>query len=446
MSARRSVRSLALGILIRVERDRAHAAPLLDARGAALDPRDRDLLRALVKRTLREAIRLDHVLQRLVDRPVAGLDVAVRAALRLGAAQLLLFDRIPPHAAVAETVDAAKEIAPQAAGLVNAVLRRLARDEERPGRVVLPAGADPLARLALESAHPEWLVRRWVARFGERRAREALAADERDSAVDLLLDPRFGSEEELAASLAASGLAIERSGWAPLAATIVAGEPSADARIASGAIAVVDAAAQAIVELLPAAEVVVDLAAAPGGKTRAILARGKARRVLALERHLTRARRLARNLALGRRGGEARVVIGDAARPPLPRGRFASVLLDAPCSGTGTLRKNPEIRLRLDEPEIAACAARQLPLLEGAVDLLAPGGVLVYATCSLEREENEGVVEAILSRRNDIERRRPDAARLPEELARAVGNDGVVRILPSATTDGFTASILARVR
>ena len=125
----RSVRSLALGILIRVERDRAHAAPLLDARGAPLPQRDRDLLRAVVKGVLRNAIRLDHVLSRHVDRPLEELDFPVLAALRLGAAQLLLLDRIPSHAAVSETVAAVKEIAPRGAGLVNAVLRKVAAAE-----------------------------------------------------------------------------------------------------------------------------------------------------------------------------------------------------------------------------------------------------------------------------------------------------------------------------
>ena len=156
----RSVRSLALGILIRVERDRAHAAPLLDVRGAHLPQRDRDLLRALVKGTLRNALRLDHVVARHLDRPVEELDVEVRAALRLGAAQLLLLDRVPAHAAVSETVAAAKEIAPRGAGLVNAVLRKVAAKEERPGVVRMPDG-DPLGRLAVESSHPAWLVRRW---------------------------------------------------------------------------------------------------------------------------------------------------------------------------------------------------------------------------------------------------------------------------------------------
>ncbi len=440
----RSVRSLALGILIRVEREDAHAAPLLDARSAALPPRDRDLLRALVKKTLRGALRLDHVLARHLDGPVGALDVPVRAALRLGATQLLLMDRIPAHAAVAETVSAAKEVAPRAAGLVNAVLRRVAAKEERPGRVVLPAGSDPLGRLALETSHPEWLVRRWAGLLGEEAARRALAADDEDSPLDLLADPRLGGLEEIEAGLRASGVETVRSPWAPLALTVTSGDAAREPRVASGAIAVVDAAAQAMVEAVPPAEVVIDLAAAPGGKTRTLLARGIARKVVALERTPSRARRLASNLRAAGRRAEAVVLLADATRPPLPRGAFASVLLDAPCSGTGTLRKNPEIRLRLREEDLARFAAAQRALLHAGLDLLAPGGTLVWVTCSLEPEENEHVVDAVLSGRPACARVAPDPGRLPAPAAACLSPSGVVRVPPGATNDGFSLITIRR--
>ena len=154
----RSAREIALGILLRVDKG-AHAAPLLDARGRELDGRDRDFLRALVKKTLRGAIRLDHVLERHLSQPAASLDPPVLAALRLGAAQLLLMDRVPAHAAVGETVAALRAFAPKAAGLVNAVLRRVAAQEKRPGPVHASPRRGPGRRLALETSHPGWLVR-----------------------------------------------------------------------------------------------------------------------------------------------------------------------------------------------------------------------------------------------------------------------------------------------
>jgi 16S rRNA (cytosine967-C5)-methyltransferase len=441
----RSVRSLALGILIRVERDRAHAAPLLDARGISLPPRDRDLLRALVKGVLRNAIRLDHVVARHLDRPVEMLDIPVRAALRLGAAQLLLLDRVPPHAAVSETVAAVKEIAPRGAGLVNAVLRKVAANEERPGVVRLP-DADPLDRLVVETSHPSWLVRRWAERFGCEAAAGVLAADNADSPVDLLADPLVGSREEVRAILARDGVRTTPSDWAPLALTVEEGDAIGHPLVRSGRLAVVDAAAQALVELVPASAVVVDLTASPGGKTRTLLARGKARRVIALERQGARVLRLARNLSDGLRRGEVLVVRADAARPPLPRGRFESILLDAPCSGTGTLRKNPEIRSRLRREDFGPLASLQRELLRSALDLLSPGGTVTWMTCSLEPEENEDVVDAILAERTDAIRLPAKEMPLPAALIPWSRPDGLVRVLPGPENDGFSALTVKRIR
>ncbi len=444
MAEPRSVRELALGVLVRVARDRAHAAPLVDARGRNLPPRDRDLLRALVKKTLRGALRLDHVLSRHLRQAPESLDPPVLAALRLGAAQLLLMDRIPAHAAVGETVAAAQRFAPKAAGLVNAVLRQVAEKEARPGAVVLPAGADPVLRLALETSHPEWLVARWVAAFGASAAGAALAADEEDAPIDLLADPRAGTLDEIVARLAADGVETVRSPWAPLALTVTGGAAAAHPLVSSGVLAVIDVAAQAMVELVPVSDIVADLAAAPGGKTRALLATGRARRVVALERTKSRARRLAANLAAAGRREEALVVRADAGRAPLPRSRFASVLLDAPCSGTGTLRKNPEIRLRLRPEDLAGFAETQRRLLAAGLDLVAPGGTLVYVTCSLEREENEDVVEALLGARPDFARVVPDTVGLPVPLVAALAPDGTVRVLPGVTHDGFSATVLRK--
>ncbi|MFI5181380.1 MAG: RsmB/NOP family class I SAM-dependent RNA methyltransferase, partial [Thermoanaerobaculia bacterium] len=398
----------------------------------------------LVKRTLRGAIRLDHVLARSSDRPVASLDTGVRAALRLGAAQLLLFDRIPKHAAVAETVAAVAEIAPRGAGLVNAVLRRVASSEERPGRVSLPADADAASRLALETSHPAWLVRRWLSDLGEAAARAALEADEADAPMDLLADPRLGEVETIREELHAAGVETRRSPWAPLALTVLGGDAAAHPLVRSGALAVVDAAAQATVEALPPSDLVLDLAAAPGGKTRTLLARGLARRVIALERTATRASRLAANLEASGRRVEVLVVQADSTRPPLPPARFDSVLLDAPCSGTGTLRKNPEIRLRLREEDLSGFAARQRALFATALPLLSPGGTLAYVTCSLEPEENEAVADAVLREAPGFLRVRPDPDRLPPPLAACLRPTGLIRVPPGETNDGFSLLVVRR--
>ncbi len=437
-------RAAALDVLVRVERDRAHAAPLVDARARRMPPREGALLRALVRTTLRHALRLDHVLARSLDRPVASLEAPVRAALRLGAAQLLLMDRVPPHAAVGETVAALKAAAPRAAGLANAVLRRVAATEERPGRVDLGPGAGPIERLSVETSHPLWLVRRWVDLLGEPAARAALEADNADTPVEVLLDPRGEPAADVVARLAAEGLPLEKVAWAPLAYRVAGREAGAHPAIRSGAVAVVDSAAQAMAELVPPADVVVDLAAAPGGKTRCLLATGRARRVVALERHPRRAFRLASNLSSAGRRDEVLAVVADAGRPPLARGRAASVLLDAPCSGTGTLRKSPEIRWRLRPEDLRGFAEVQERLLDAALDLCAPGGTVVYVTCSLEPEENEEVVARVLGRRADAFRARPDAGSLPDPLGAAERGTGLFRVAPGPWNDGFTASVLRR--
>lgn len=443
MTAPVSVRALAVEVLVRVERDRAFAAPLLAAREPALPPRDRPLLRTLVRTVLRNRSLLDHVVSRSLSRPLEGLDADVRAALRTGAAQLLFLDRIPPHAAVGETVEVVRVRSPRAAGLVNAVLRRVAA-EGRPARVVLPAGTDPLARLALETSHPEWLVRRWVADLGRTAAEAALREDDADTPVDVLLDPRGEDVAALRERLASEGLEGEPSPWAPLALTLSSAAAGSHPAIASGRVAVVDVAAQAMCELVEPADVVVDLAAAPGGKTRTLLARGRARRVVALERNPTRSRRLAAAVVAAGREGEVLVVRADSARPPLPRGAFRSVLLDAPCSGTGTLRKNPEIRWRLTPADLPALARAQRALLHAALDLCAPGGRVTWVTCSLEPEENEEVVGAVLSERGDASPAAPDASALPAPLRAALRQDGFFRVPPGASNDGFSAIVLRK--
>ncbi len=438
-----SVRALAVEVLVRVERDRAFAAPLLAAKETGLAPRDRPLLRTIVRTVLRNRSLLDHVLSRSLSRPLDGLDPDVRAALRAGAAQLLLLDRIPAHAAVGETVEVVRVRSPRASGLVNAVLRRVASGE-RPPRVVLPRGTDPLARLAVETSHPEWLVRRWVADLGLEAAEAAFRADDADAPVDVLLDPRGEDPGLLRERLREEGLVGETSLWAPLALTLSSAAAGSHPAITSGRLAVVDVAAQAMCELVEPADVVVDLAAAPGGKTRTLLARGRAQRVIALERNSTRARRLAAAVAAAGRGTQVLVVRADSARPPLPRGAFRSVLLDAPCSGTGTLRKNPEIRWRLTPDDLPALACVQRALLHAALDLCAPGGSVTWVTCSLEPEENEAVVGAVLGERSDAALASPDASALPAPLAAARRPDGFFRVPPGVSNDGFSAAVLRR--
>ncbi|HKD16450.1 MAG TPA: RsmB/NOP family class I SAM-dependent RNA methyltransferase, partial [Thermoanaerobaculia bacterium] len=247
------------------------------------------------------------------------------------------------------------------------------------------------------------------------------------------------SREEAAAELAREGVETRPSSTAALALIVRSGNPFRTRAFGRGAFSIQDVGSQILPLLLPEGALLVDLAAAPGGKSISAIVHERASSALALDRSPARLRLVADNV---RRLGfpEIRPVAGDVTAPPLPSGRFDRVLLDAPCSGTGTLRKNPEIRYRVTPEAIDRLARVQEDALVAAAGLLAPGGFLLYSTCSLEEEENERVVERTLGRVPELERA-PIAA--PPGLAELV--EGVrLRLFPDAETDGFTAHLLRR--
>jgi len=425
----------AVGILRDVLERGAEAGPLLAARGSDLSPADRDLLRELVLGVLRRRSALDAELASVARAPLARLTADLREILEVALYQIRHLDRVPGYAAVDEAVRHARRSGGERAGkLVNAVLRKLA---DRPPRERSP-GAAP-EELARETSHPEFLVRRWVERFGREVACRILDADNRPSGIDLLVNPRKTDRPALAAALGAEGVVTEPSEISPLGLSVVSGNPLRSPLLAEGHFTVQDVGAQALSLLLPPGDLLVDLAAAPGGKSFAALAFGRARRTASLDRSPARLRRFAGNAArLGM--PEAGAVAADFGAPPLPPGRFDRVLLDAPCSGTGTLRKIPEIRYRVSPAGIAKLAGEQVRALSAAAALLAPGGYLLYATCSLEEEENERVVAKVLRATPGLSPTpidAPDALRPFVEGAR-------FRLLPDARTDGFTAHLLRR--
>lgn len=431
-----AVRVRAVEILRRAIRG-AEVPPLIAAREGELTPADRDLLREIVYGVLRHRAVLDAELASASHAPLSRLEGDLREILEVALYQLRRLDRVPAYAAVDEAVRQARASGGERAGkLVNAVLRKLAsRPAPPPGPATNPAD------LARQTSHPEFLVRRWIDRFGRDAACRVLDADNAPSAIDLLANPRRTDRETLQQALAAEGVVTEASDVSPLGLTVVAGNPLGSALLAAGHFTVQDVGAQALALLLPPGDLLVDLAAAPGGKTFAALALGRARQAIALDRSV---RGLARFSDNARRLGmsEAHAVGGDFLAPPLPTARFDRVILDAPCSGTGTLRKNPEIRYRVSPAAIDRLARAQVEALVAAAELLATGGYLLYSTCSLEEEENERVIEAVLAKR-------PGLALTPIEvtgpLARFV--DGArLRLLPDARTDGFTAHLLCRRR
>jgi len=424
-------RAVALDVLVRVETEAAFADRLLGARLEALSPADRSLASELVYGTLAWQGRLDHHLGQLVRGSVAALDPPVRAALRLGLYQLLFLDRVPAYAAVDASVRLASRRGRGAAGLVNAVLRRAAR-ERSGGLPLLDASADPIDRLAVEWSHPRWLVARLADEIGLDELPALLAAHNRSGEVTVRVNRLRTTGETLARELAVHGMRAAPARWADGALALERGAGALRSLPAfrDGRVAFQGEASQLVTLLLGIrpGSCVLDACAAPGGKTvQAAAAAVPGGRVVALDVHAAGVHRIAAEAA---RLGLAAVdpIVADARRPPL-RGTFDAVLVDAPCSGLGTLRRHPELRWRRSEDDLARLASLQEQLLTGAAPLVRPGGTLVYAVCSPMRAETDDVIVRFLVQHPRFARESA-APHLPARAASLVSADGTLRTWP----------------
>jgi 16S rRNA (cytosine967-C5)-methyltransferase len=409
--------------------------PLSLAEGTAnLAELERDFARELILGVLRNRARLDAEIAGVSRFPLERLQKPMREILEVGLFQIRFLDRIPVRAAVHETVEMARTLAGEGASrLANGVLRSLLRDPPPPASEEDPAG------LAVAFSHPEFLVNRWIDRFGLARTRAVLAADNCRSKLTLLCDPRLGTREEIAQRLRNEQVESESSPISSLGLSVISGNPVRTVEFEEGAFYIADAGSQVLPGLIPAGPLLADLAAAPGGKTVAALFSRRFPKVISLDRSLWRLsflRENRRRLSLE----DSFIASADLADLPLRPHSIPRVLLDAPCSGTGTMRKNPEIRYRVTPESIARLAHAQLAMLQAASDAVAPGGYLLYSTCSLEHEENEGVVARFLEIDRGFEPAEIDA---PPELAPFVAGH-CFRIFPDQGSDGFTAHLLRR--
>ena len=433
----------AFAILRRVDEGGAYASVLLEARtGSLADPRDAALLTEIVLGVLRRRSAVDHALSAVASRRMDEIDPAVRTALRIGAYSLLMLDRVPEFAAVDTAVELTRGAgARAAAGFVNGILRRVARE----GRALLPAPPEEggVEGLALFHSHPAWWTQRLVDRFGWRTAEAILAAN--NEPAPSVLAPTV---PDLAERLAREGVATEPGALVPDALRVLSGVPQKTRAFHDGAFWIQDEASQLVPRLLsdPIGPRVGDLCAAPGGKTLGLAQRLPEGGVLiAADRNAKRLSRLVRNLARVKACGVTPIAL-DLAAPELPIREQAldDVLVDAPCSGTGTLRRHPEIRWRLAEGDLDVLAARQLRLLDRAATLVRPGGRLVYSVCSIEPEEGAQVVAKFLAEHPEFVAADPREA-LPAPARDLVG-DG--RTLSTAASlqgvDGFFAALLVR--
>ena len=387
MSGRVSpARRAAFQILLRVETEGAFPAELLHAhpRVKNLAERDRALAHEIVLGCLRWQGAIDALIEPVARRPVSGLDAEVRTALRIAGYQMRFLDRIPGRAAVSESVELVKSSPRRgAAGFVNAVLRRLPSRE---------SGPQPALAEEAERSHPAWLLDRWRTVFDESTLRRIVEANQSSPPTWLRLNRRFPAEETLR-RLADEGVIAEPTD-VPYAFLLVSGKPAATACWRENRVRIQDLGSQMVVPLLDlhAGHRFLDLCAAPGGKTsQAAEIGGPGLRTVAADLHLHRLATL-HHLATV----PVDTVALDATAPLPFRANFDRILVDAPCSGTGTLARNPDIKWRLRPEDIQDLAEKQKAILLNALELLAPAGLLVYSTCSIEPEENQQVVDAVL--------------------------------------------------
>jgi 16S rRNA (cytosine967-C5)-methyltransferase len=450
-------RRAALDVLVAVGAGRADLPDAIArARGTLGDERDRALLVELTTGTLRWRGALDFAIERAADRPVSRMDAAVLDILRLSTYQLLHLDRVPAAAAVDDAVSltrAARKTS--AAGFVNAVLRRISRSRERLGLPERPAGPDAprdeiLRYLTITLSHPEWLAARWLDRVGFGAAEDWLHYNNQPAVLTLRANTLRIDRESLARRLGAAGTVVEPTRFAPDGLIVRSGHPLQLPMSGEGLFVAQDEASQ-LVGLLAAersAGLVLDVCASPGGKTLIIAALAPRAWVIAADLRPRRLQLLRETIAASGAPG-VRVVRHDALQP-LPYGQvFDTVLLDAPCSGLGIIRRDPEIRWRRAAGDLPRLSADQDRMLGHAAAVVKPGGTIVYSTCSSEPEENERVVEAFLRGAGaafDLAPREEVSRRLPESARFLVEESGWLRTTWRDQLDGFFAAVLKRTR
>jgi 16S rRNA (cytosine967-C5)-methyltransferase len=407
-----------------------------DRRTTRLDPRDRRWTRELVFGMLRQRSWLDALLDDRVRGGLAKLDPDLIDLLRLGAYQLLSMGSVPAYAAIGQSVELTKRRhGIGASKLANAVLRRLDRERER---LVVATPEDPVEALALQHSHPRWLVARWIARWGSDETRLLLEANNREA--PLVARPYHVVREQLEAMLEGAGVTVADAPLVPDSLVLTAGVGAMTelGAFKQGLFHLQDPASTLVTRYaaIPTGAAVADLCAAPGGKTLEIAR--TAGIVYAGDASFARLARVRENV---RRLDASNVVpfVGDA-RFPAVRGMDA-VLIDVPCTGTGTFRRHPDARWRLRVSDLAVLPAMQRAILRAAATAVRPGGLLVYSTCSLETEENDAQIESFLSDNPGGRLEPPPEGSVPATVLDA----GRLRVLPQRHgTDGAFAARLRR--
>jgi 16S rRNA (cytosine967-C5)-methyltransferase len=444
-------RAAAFDILVRVESESSYPAELLHSRAyASLTPVDHSLTTELVMGVLRWRSLLDSQISEVSSQPLSRLDLEILTALRLAVYQLRWLSRVPARAAINESVDLVKRARKRsAASFVNAVLRKLAASSDG---APLAVGGSSAQQLAASAAHPQWLVERWIEAYGLEAAIQICQHNQTVPVTAIRLRHAEAEDQLRAEGIEMIPGALLTSGRRQR------GDITRTSAFLQGLCVIQDEASQLVAALVGQGANVLDCCAAPGGKTLAIADRNADSRITAVDLHPHRAR-LLRRLVRGPDGtnkiadDNIRVVAADARHLPFVA-VFDRVLADVPCSGTGTLSRNPEIKWRLVPKDLADLQQRQSAILRSAMTQVAAGGRLVYSTCSLEREENEDVVEGALAEGSsfrvidcgvELEKLRKQGELIWDNSS-ALTRGPYLRTLPGVhPCDGFFAAILEKI-
>lgn len=446
-------RAAAFDILLRVERESSYASELLHSSAyASLSTPDHALTTELVMGVLRWRSRLDSNIATASSQPLSKLDTEVLIALRLALYQFLWLDRIPQRAALHESVELVKRARKRsAAPFVNAVLRKLSKTL-RKSEISPAENEDSPEALSRSLAHPLWLVERWAREYSLSAARQICSRNQTIPVTAIRL--RTPEAEQ---HLQQEGIALLPGSLLSTARRVPAGDITKSQAFRKGEVAIQDEASQLVAalvgsNLLQEGTRILDCCAAPGGKTLALADHYSSSSITAVELHPHRARLLQQLMRENSSPGQIQIVAADAQHLPLALG-FGHVIADVPCSGTGTLARNPEIKWRLTVDDLAELHERQAAILRSALHQVAPGGRLIYSTCSLEKEENEDVVDQALNENHSFRlldcRRELDRLQASGQLTwpdpASLTRGPYLRTLPGVhPCDGFFAASLEK--
>jgi 16S rRNA (cytosine967-C5)-methyltransferase len=437
-------RAVAFDILLRVDQQDAYASELLHSqRLDNLSLADRALTTEIVMGVLRWQSKLDGVIAAQSARPLEKLDAEVLVALRIAVYQLLYLDRVPARAAINESVELVKRARKtSAAAFANAVLRKLG-DVAKAAQPSVTSGSIA-ANLAENFAHPEWLVGRWVTHYGSEHAQLICQYDQTVPATAIRV-----SGEVVVDELEREGIALAPGELLTSARLVTGGDITQTRAFREGRVFIQDEASQLVAALVGNGARILDCCAAPGGKTAAIASRNPQSEIVAAELHAHRAELLRQRV----RAANVQVITADTLSLPA-QGGFDRVLADVPCSGTGTLARNPEIKWRLKPGDLVELYQKQVAILRAALRQLVPGGRAIYSTCSLEPDENEAVVEEVLRSetgywvldcRHELERLKT-LGELTIDRVDALLSGPYLRTIPGKQPcDGFFAAVIERV-